>query len=129
MDNLLIKERDKLDKVSRDALEQLIFKDQIIEELRSKLSKEQLENISMKTKLKEFDDKINFLEEKLEKEENSTFTMQNKLNTQNNLYNNNLNSENNNFNFNNEQTNLINCQEFHEKKRHNCMYIKRVYRI
>jgi len=91
MDSLLIKERDKLDKVSRDALEQLIFKDQIIEELRSKLSKEQLENIGLKTKLKEWEEKINLLEEKLEKEENSSFTIQkNIFNTQNNS--NNLNS-------------------------------------
>lgn len=96
MDNLLIKERDKLDKVSKDALEQLMFKDQIIEELRAKLSKEQLDNISMKTKLKELDEKINFLEEKLE-QENSTFTMQNKITNPNNNFNNNT-SENNFFN-------------------------------
>jgi len=112
MDNLLIKERDKLDKVSRDALEQLIFKDQIIEELRCKLSKEQLENIGMKTKLKEFEDKINFMEEKLEIEENSTFTMQNKFKSSQN---NNLNSFDNNFNNSNLEKINIEYQQLVEK--------------
>jgi hypothetical protein len=78
MDNLLLREREKLDKVSKDALEQLIFKDNIIEDLRLRLNKEQLENVEFKSKISEYEEMINLLEDKLEKAESYCENLNNK---------------------------------------------------
>ena len=78
MDNLLEKERNKLDRVSKDALEQLIFKDNIIEDLRDRLNKQQLEYNSLKSKKFELEEIIIRLENQTENDEFLRFSKKRK---------------------------------------------------
>ena len=82
MDNNLSRiEREQIDQLSKSALEQLIFKDDIINDLRIQLDNEQNENNSLKKKCNELESKIEELDDSV-KFQLSTYSNQ-KINLSN----------------------------------------------
>jgi chromosome segregation ATPase len=62
MDDYLKREREKLDQLSKEALEQLILKDEIINELKSQLEIEQNENNNLKKKCNDLETRLMSIE-------------------------------------------------------------------